>query len=188
MASSSEQNINSGSFSGTDLSKKRLKESVSQTPELSERTIKIVYKRKRLADKKVGGSKLAATDEESTELNNDDDKGDGTGKAVHQEYTCLAESLAIENLPFMKTSSMWEYLESMEVFRNIPQRPNFSKFQQHVPELREGMALGLMISFTSLADNIKRLSIHDDDALFQEKMKGLSSLEADGFDVRRLRS
>ena len=76
----------------------------------------------------------------------------------------------------------------MEVFRNIPQRPNFSKFQQHVPELREGMSLGLMISFASLADNIKRLSIHDDDALFQEKMKGLSSLEADGFDVRRLRS
>ena len=91
-----------------------------------------MYKRKRLADKKVGGSKLAATDEEcmfclltshisllheslklanfnnftATELNNDDDKGDGTGKAVHQEYTCLAESLAIENLPFLKTSSM----------------------------------------------------------------------------------
>ena len=42
MASSSEQNINSGSFSGTDLSRKRLKESISQTPELSECTHKIV--------------------------------------------------------------------------------------------------------------------------------------------------
>jgi len=158
-----------------------------------------MYKKKRLAYKIVkGGSKLAAMDEESIELNNDDDKDtgdkdcmaamvecvgscvptenvsimgsvvpnpllsiencevskkDGTAKAVHQENTCLAESLAIKNLPFMKTSPIWEKIEAMEVF-----------------------------------DSIKRLSIHDDDALFQEKMKGLSLLEVDGFDVRHLRS
>ncbi|KAG2589176.1 hypothetical protein PVAP13_5NG352900 [Panicum virgatum] len=98
------------------------------------------------------------------------------------------ESLAIENLPFMKTSPMWEQIEAMEVFRNVPQRPNFHNFQQHVPELREGMALGLMLSFANLAESIRRLSIHDEVALFEEKMKGLSLLEADGFDVRHLRS
>ncbi|RCV38016.1 hypothetical protein SETIT_8G108300v2 [Setaria italica] len=98
------------------------------------------------------------------------------------------EPLASMNLPFMKTSSLWEQIEAMEVFRNMPQRPNFHKFQQHVPELREGMALGLMLSFANLAESIRRLSIHDEDALFKEKMKGLCLLEADGFDVRHLRS
>jgi len=193
-----------------------------------------MYKKKRLAYKIVkGGSKLAAMDEESIELNNDDDKDtgdkdcmaamvecvgscvptenvsimgsvvpnpllsiencevskkDGTAKAVHQENTCLAESLAIKNLPFMKTSPIWEKIEAMEVFRNMPQQPNFSKFQHHVPELCGGKALGLMLSFAILADSIKRLNIHDDDALFQEKMKGLPLLEVDGFDVRHLRS
>ncbi|RLM69477.1 uncharacterized protein C2845_PM17G07800 [Panicum miliaceum] len=109
---------------------------------------------------------------------------------VHESIMAdrTTESLAIENLPFMKTSPMWEQIEAMEVFRNVPQRPNFHKFQQHVPELREGMALGLMLSFANLAESIRRLRIHDEVALFEEKMKGLSLLEADGFDVRHLRS
>ncbi|CAN6218990.1 unnamed protein product [Urochloa humidicola] len=98
------------------------------------------------------------------------------------------ESLVINNIPFMKTSPMWEYIEAMEVFCKVPQRPNFHQFQQHVPELREGMALGLMFSFASLAESIRNLSIHDEDALFEEKMEGLSLLEANGFDVRHLRS
>uniref|UniRef100_A0A0A9DSM4 Uncharacterized protein n=1 Tax=Arundo donax TaxID=35708 RepID=A0A0A9DSM4_ARUDO len=99
-----------------------------------------------------------------------------------------SESFAVENLPFVKTSPMWAQIEAMEIFSKVPQRPNFHQFQQHVPELCEGMALGLMLSFVSLAESIKRLSIQDENALFEEKMKGLSSLEAHGFDVRHLRS
>ncbi|CAN6362857.1 unnamed protein product [Urochloa humidicola] len=98
------------------------------------------------------------------------------------------KSLVIENLPFMKTSPMWAHIEAMEVFCKVPQQPNFHQFQQHVPELREGMALGLMFSFASLAESIRKLSIHDEDALFKEKVEGLSLLEADGFNVRHLRS
>ncbi|CAL5077222.1 unnamed protein product [Urochloa decumbens] len=97
------------------------------------------------------------------------------------------ESLAVKNLPFMKTSLTWEHLEEMEVFRNVPQQPDFHKFQQHIPELREGMALGLMISFANLAQSIRSMSIDDEDALFNDKMEGLSLLEADGFNVRHLR-
>ncbi|CAN6196725.1 unnamed protein product [Urochloa humidicola] len=97
------------------------------------------------------------------------------------------ESLAIKNLPFMKTSPMWEHLEEMEVFRNVPQHLNVHKFQQRIPELKEGMALGLMVSFASLAQSIRSLSIDDEVVLFEEKMEGLSLLEADGFDVGHLR-
>ncbi|OEL37273.1 hypothetical protein BAE44_0001708 [Dichanthelium oligosanthes] len=109
---------------------------------------------------------------------------------VHESIMAdrTSESLAIENLPFTTTSPMWAQIEAMEVFRKVPQRPNFDQFQLHVPELREGMALGLMLSFANLAESIRKLSIHDEDALFEEKMKGLSLLEADGFDVRHLRS
>jgi len=99
-----------------------------------------------------------------------------------------SESLAVENLPFVKTSSMWSQIEAMEIFSEVPQRPNFHQFKQHVPELREGMALGLMFSFASLAESIKKLKVQDENALFEEKMQGLCSLEAHGFDVRHLRS
>jgi hypothetical protein len=94
----------------------------------------------------------------------------------------------VKEIPFVKTSPLWAQIEAMEVFRKVPQRPNFDKCQQHVPELREGMALGLMLSFANLAESVKRLCIEDDDAVFEEKMKGVSLLEADGFDVEHLRS
>ncbi|XP_066368444.1 DUF724 domain-containing protein 3-like isoform X1 [Miscanthus floridulus] len=94
----------------------------------------------------------------------------------------------VEEIPFVKTSPLWAQIEAMEVFRKVLQRPNFHKWQQHVPELREGMALGLMLSFANLAESVKRLCIEDDDAVFEEKMKGVSLLEADGFDVEHLRS
>ncbi|RLM58589.1 uncharacterized protein C2845_PM18G05450 [Panicum miliaceum] len=42
---------------------------------------------------------------------------------VHESIMAdrTTESLAIESLPFMKTSPMWEQIEAMEVFRNVPQ-------------------------------------------------------------------
>jgi hypothetical protein len=98
------------------------------------------------------------------------------------------ESLAVENLPFVKTSPMWEEIEAMEVFSRLPQRPNFCQFQQHAPEVREGMALGLMLSFACLAESIEQLNVQDENAVFEEKMKGLSSLEAHGFDVTHMQS
>uniref|UniRef100_A0A0E0MEV5 Agenet domain-containing protein n=1 Tax=Oryza punctata TaxID=4537 RepID=A0A0E0MEV5_ORYPU len=99
-----------------------------------------------------------------------------------------SESLAIVELPFVKTSPMWAQIEAMEVFSKVPQRPNFHQLQQHPPEFREGMALGLMYSFTNLAESINMLNVHDDNAVFEHKMKCISVLEADGFDVRHLRS
>uniref|UniRef100_A0A0D9VW22 Agenet domain-containing protein n=1 Tax=Leersia perrieri TaxID=77586 RepID=A0A0D9VW22_9ORYZ len=100
-----------------------------------------------------------------------------------------SESLATTvELPFVKTSPLWSQIESMEIFSNVLQRPNFRQLQQHLPELREGMALGLMLSFTNLAESIKKLNVDDDNAVFEDKMKCISLLEADGFDVRHLRS
>ncbi|KAL6662181.1 hypothetical protein ACP70R_000040 [Stipagrostis hirtigluma subsp. patula] len=99
-----------------------------------------------------------------------------------------SDSMAVENLPFTKASPVWAQIEAMEIFTEVPQRPNFDQFRQHVPEVREGMALGLMFSFANLAESIKKLEVQDESALFEEKMNGLSSLEAHGFDVRHLRS
>ncbi|KAL6875734.1 hypothetical protein ACP4OV_013247 [Aristida adscensionis] len=110
--------------------------------------------------------------------------------AVHESIIAdrPSESLAVENLPFVKTSPMWPQIEAMEIFSEVPQQPNFHQFKQEVPELREGMALGLMFSFANLAESIKKMQAQDENALFEEKMQGLSSLEAHGFDVRHLRS
>uniref|UniRef100_A0A453A887 Agenet domain-containing protein n=1 Tax=Aegilops tauschii subsp. strangulata TaxID=200361 RepID=A0A453A887_AEGTS len=110
--------------------------------------------------------------------------------AVHESimHTSGSESSAIQQLPIVKTSPLWAQLEALEIFRTTPQRPNLHQFQQHVPELHEGLALGLMISFADLAESINRLGVQDDDELLERKMECLAYLEASGFDVGDLRS
>ncbi|EMS48043.1 hypothetical protein TRIUR3_27701 [Triticum urartu] len=100
----------------------------------------------------------------------------------------VSEALACQHLPFVKTSPMWAHLEGLEIFRKAPQRPNFHQFEQHGQEICEGLALGLMLSFAILAESINRLNALDDSRLLEQKMAGLALLEADGFDVKDLRS
>ena len=102
----------------------------------------------------------------------------------------LSESLAIQHLPFVKTSPMWAHIDAMEIFSEGPQqRPHLNQFRQHGPEYHEGMAVGLMISFANLAESINRLQVEDDlEGVVEGKMQGLSFLEANGFDVGALRS
>lgn len=112
--------------------------------------------------------------------------------AVHESIMEMngrvSEPLASRHLPFVKTSPMWAHLEGLEIFRKAPQRPNFHQFEQHGQEVCEGMALGLMFSFAILAESINRLNALDDNRLLEQKMTGLALLEADGFDVKDLRS
>ncbi|KAM3373206.1 hypothetical protein ACQJBY_019914 [Aegilops geniculata] len=105
--------------------------------------------------------------------------------AVHES---TMGSLAIHRLPFVKTSPMWAHLEALEIFRKAPQRPHFRHFEQYCPELREGMALGLMHSFANLAESINMLDVQGDKELLEQKMKSLALLEENGFDVTYLRS
>ncbi|XP_040257265.1 DUF724 domain-containing protein 7-like isoform X1 [Aegilops tauschii subsp. strangulata] len=105
--------------------------------------------------------------------------------AVHES---TMGSLAIHRLPFVKTSPMWAHLEALEIFRKAPQRPHFRHFEQYCPELREGMALGMMLSFANLAESINMLDVQGDKELLEQKMKSLTLLEENGFDVTYLRS
>jgi hypothetical protein len=102
----------------------------------------------------------------------------------------LPESVLIEHVPFVETSEICETIGEMGIVSKAPRRPHFNQPQQHCPELCEGMRFGLMLSFASLEESINRLDGHEDDyeVQFEEKMQGLSLLEAYGFDVGALRS
>nr|XP_019705781.1 DUF724 domain-containing protein 2 isoform X2 [Elaeis guineensis] len=91
-------------------------------------------------------------------------------------------------LPFVKSSFMWESIEAMDIFHIMPQQPHFRPLEQYSMEFREGMAIGLMVSFANLAANIHKLNIADNISIFEERLKALGPLEANGFDVGRLRA
>lgn len=54
--------------------------------------------------------------------------------------------------------------------------------------MREGIALGLMVTYANLTDSIKNLSCDDDVAVILEKITCLNPLEENGFDVGRFRT
>ncbi|MQM15737.1 hypothetical protein Taro_048689 [Colocasia esculenta] len=87
-------------------------------------------------------------------------------------------------LPFTKSSPMWEAIAGMDVFHALPQQPHFRPLINCCSELREGMAIGLMVTFDKLVNKITKLQINDPENIFEESLNMLNHLEDHGFDVR----
>ncbi|CAL5079279.1 unnamed protein product [Urochloa decumbens] len=91
-------------------------------------------------------------------------------------------------VPFVKSSPAWSVIDAMDVFKKVPQQPHFRPLGQFMLALREGMALGLMVSFANLVEHICKSSIADSITSLEEKMAALRELEENGFDVKFLQS
>ncbi|PIA41709.1 hypothetical protein AQUCO_02200259v1 [Aquilegia coerulea] len=92
------------------------------------------------------------------------------------------------SLPFIKKSHMWRKFESMEVFQMMPQLPHFHALEKENEELREGLALGHMLSFANLKDKTCKAHIEDSRSMFENKLNALTDLEELGFTVHLIRS
>ncbi|KAJ4776729.1 hypothetical protein LUZ62_060986 [Rhynchospora pubera] len=92
-------------------------------------------------------------------------------------------------LPFEKASPIWKSLTiTYEVFSRIPQRPHYKTLESECEEKREGIAIGMMVTYATLVDSIKRLSIHTELMVIEHKIACLDSLEENGFIVDPMRS
>ncbi|GMI76010.1 hypothetical protein HRI_001270100 [Hibiscus trionum] len=92
-----------------------------------------------------------------------------------------------QSLPFVKRSPVWCTIESMDVFRIVPQKPHFLPLAENREEFREGSAIGIMVTFASLFDKISMLHFDEPRDTFDNILESLSDLEKHGFDVTRLR-
>ncbi|KAJ3691040.1 hypothetical protein LUZ61_020204 [Rhynchospora tenuis] len=92
-------------------------------------------------------------------------------------------------LPFGKASPIWKSLENTyKVFSCIPQTPHFKNLESECEEKREGTAIGMMVTYATLVESIKRLSIHTELMVIEHKIACLDSLEENGFIVDPMRS
>jgi hypothetical protein len=89
---------------------------------------------------------------------------------------------------FVKNSPMWHLVEAMHVFKELPQQPHFLPLQEELPCLREGMALGMMLSFADLVKITMGASIDNSMEWFEDKIRAISHLEANGFSVQFMQS
>ncbi|KAJ6329004.1 hypothetical protein OIU77_010640 [Salix suchowensis] len=88
-----------------------------------------------------------------------------------------------QSVPFAKRSSVWKTIESMEVFRAIPQKVHFHPLTECKEEFREGSAIGIMVTFASLFDKISSLQLDDCRSILESTLESLLDLEKHGFDI-----
>uniref|UniRef100_A0A0D9XT41 Agenet domain-containing protein n=1 Tax=Leersia perrieri TaxID=77586 RepID=A0A0D9XT41_9ORYZ len=91
-----------------------------------------------------------------------------------------------EQLPFTKTLALWSLVEAMDLFQKVPQQPHFLPLKRQLPPLREGIALGLMLSYSNFVDVMRKLCITDSMETFEVNIKTLATLKENGFNVEAL--
>ncbi|CAI9774265.1 unnamed protein product [Fraxinus pennsylvanica] len=90
-------------------------------------------------------------------------------------------------LPFEKNTIIWKTIESMEVFRRMPQNPHFQPLESYKESSREGLAVGFMVTFSSVVDKASRLQFNDPKSITDDILETLVDLERHGFDVLAVR-
>ncbi|XP_071698537.1 DUF724 domain-containing protein 6-like [Rutidosis leptorrhynchoides] len=89
--------------------------------------------------------------------------------------------------PFIKQSSLWATLESLESYKITPQKPHFTPLKERKEILREGFAIGYAVTFDDLVRRVKTLQLTDSTELINNSLEVLGELESHGFDVQLVR-
>lgn len=92
-----------------------------------------------------------------------------------------------ECLPFVKSSLLWKAIDSMEVFRQLPQRPHFQSLGSKKESSREGLAIALMVDFASVVEKTSTLQFDDPRSTIEDNLETLIELEDNGFNVKVIR-
>ncbi|KAG7644613.1 Agenet domain plant type [Arabidopsis suecica] len=86
-------------------------------------------------------------------------------------------------LPFAKKSPFWKMYETQEVCKIAPQSPHFSPLFEAKEELREWTAVGMMVSFYGLLEEVKNLQLDVSPSTLGSLSCSFAELEKHGFDV-----
>lgn len=79
-------------------------------------------------------------------------------------------------------------IESLDVFQEVPQNPHFLPLVGIKEEFREGSAIGIMVSYSSLFEKVSSLQFDDPKGMLESTRAFLHDLEMHGFDVGFLRA
>ncbi|XP_047980514.1 uncharacterized protein LOC125222108 isoform X4 [Salvia hispanica] len=88
-----------------------------------------------------------------------------------------------EKLPFEKNTILWKTIESFQVFQRLPQKPHFQPLENFRESSREGLAIGYMVTFSSIVERASKLQLTDPVSIMDDILDTLSDLEKQGFEV-----
>lgn len=107
-------------------------------------------------------------------------------KKTGKEVSCSVEPDEEWSLP-VKQSVIWGVIKSMEVFQRLPQNPHFAPLKTYRESLREGLAIGYMVTFSSVVEKVSKLQFSDPKSVTDDILETLEDLEEHGFDVTVVR-
>ncbi|XP_063943928.1 DUF724 domain-containing protein 1 isoform X2 [Daucus carota subsp. sativus] len=91
-------------------------------------------------------------------------------------------------LPFVKRSPVWKYIDSLETYKKMAQKPHFSPLYRNVEENHEGLAISLMVNFHNLVENTSKLRFSSDIAVIERGLEALAKFKSHGFDVENVQA
>ncbi|KAG9153702.1 hypothetical protein Leryth_005835, partial [Lithospermum erythrorhizon] len=97
-------------------------------------------------------------------------------------------SISDQSWPFIKTSRMWKTIDSLDIFKNMSIMPHFSPLHKFDSNIREKLAIDMMIKYAYEAERILKLSpskLNDSNTIL-DIMDSLKDLEPHGFDTMAL--
>lgn len=117
------------------------------------------------------------------------------GRKVDQQCTMnCSQDIVIRSshcndhsLPFAKSSSLWNTIESMQVFHLFPQNPHFRTLFSKKESSREGLAIALMVDFANVVEKTSTLQPDGPKNIIEDVLETLGELEDNGFDVNVVR-
>ncbi|KAK2665510.1 hypothetical protein Ddye_004084 [Dipteronia dyeriana] len=109
---------------------------------------------------------------------------------------CDKREAAIDSMPYENrslrllesSSSIRSSIQSMEVFRLMPQKPHFRPLNECNEIIREGLAIAQWFTFAKVVEQTSELQVDASRSLFDSIVECLSELESHGFDVKAVRS
>ncbi|XP_074326210.1 uncharacterized protein LOC141664202 isoform X4 [Apium graveolens] len=125
----------------------------------------------------VGTAAIVSTDS----MENEDGGDVGTAALVRTDSTENEE-----DIPFVKRSTLWESICSGKAYMKMKRKPHFQPLEEQEEVLREGSAIGLVVSFNNLVESASKLQPSSDISAIESILKTLDTFKPHGFDVDRV--
>ncbi|KAG7592912.1 Agenet domain plant type [Arabidopsis thaliana x Arabidopsis arenosa] len=116
-----------------------------------------------------------------TVLSSDQSSNVADNSAADVEETQAKGTLIIE--PFTKNLPFWKTYETEKGYKTVPQNPHFSPLFEFKEDIREWSAVGMMVSFYGLLEEVKNLQLDVSSSKLSSLSSSFAELEKHGFDV-----
>ncbi|TXG69261.1 hypothetical protein EZV62_004196 [Acer yangbiense] len=114
---------------------------------------------------------------------------------IDVEDSSTTEAAAVDNMPYenqnlrsLESSPVLRFVQSLEEFQLMPQKPHFRPLDECEVVFQEGLALKHMMTFVNVVKETSKLQVNASGSIMDSLLKCLPELESHGFDVKDVQS